>query len=97
MSLKIYKISQNVNVEYDTYSDAVVVAENEEAAKRIHPSSPNYWKWNDTDNCWQMHGRSSWIETEWATPKDITCTLVAETVSPIYTAGQVVCASYHAG
>ena len=35
--LKIFKISQNVNTEYDTFSDAIVIAESEEDAKRIHP------------------------------------------------------------
>ena len=35
--LKIFKISQNVNTEYDTFSDAIVIVESEEDAKRIHP------------------------------------------------------------
>lgn len=35
--MKIYKISQNVNNEYDTYDSAVVYAESEEEAKQIHP------------------------------------------------------------
>jgi len=35
---KIYKISQDVNNGYDTYSDALVIAENEEEAKKIHPN-----------------------------------------------------------
>lgn len=37
--MKLYRISQNVNREYDTYSDAVVAADNEEEAKRIHPGT----------------------------------------------------------
>jgi len=36
--MKIYLISQDVNCDYDTYDSAVVCAENEEYAKRIHPS-----------------------------------------------------------
>lgn len=35
--MKIYKISQNINTGYDTYDSAVVVAENEDEAKRIPP------------------------------------------------------------
>ena len=35
--LKLYLISQNVNNGYDTFSAAVVCAENEEDAKRVHP------------------------------------------------------------
>ena len=35
--MKLYKIYQNVNNDYDTYSEAVVCAESEEEAKKIHP------------------------------------------------------------
>ena len=37
--LKIFKISQTENAGYDTYDSAVVCAENEEKAKRIHPEN----------------------------------------------------------
>ena len=37
MELKIYLISQIKNNGYDTYDSAVVIAENEEGAKKIHP------------------------------------------------------------
>lgn len=37
-SMKLYKLSQSVNYGYDTYDSCVVCAENEEEAKRIHPS-----------------------------------------------------------
>jgi len=36
--MKIYRIWQEANNQYDTYDSAVVVAENEEAARRMHPS-----------------------------------------------------------
>lgn len=35
--MMIWKISQRVNNDYDTYSDAVVVATDAETARRIHP------------------------------------------------------------
>lgn len=35
--MKIFKISQKVNNDYDTFSDAIVVAKDSEDAKRIHP------------------------------------------------------------
>lgn len=46
--MKIYLVSQNKNNNYDTYSDFVVYAENEEKAKLIHPLDPkkdNYGSW----------------------------------------------------
>lgn len=35
--MKLYKIFQTVNDRYDTYDSAVVCAENEDAARKIHP------------------------------------------------------------
>jgi len=45
--MKLYLISQDVNDDYDTFDSAVVVAENEEEAKKIHPNSDDA---NDEDN-----------------------------------------------
>ncbi len=36
--MKIYKIWQTVNNNYDTYDSAIVVADNEEEARKISPS-----------------------------------------------------------
>ena len=35
--MNIYKISQSINNGYDTYDSAVVIAENEDDARTIHP------------------------------------------------------------
>ena len=36
--MKLYKIYQETNNNYDTYDSAIVVAESEEDAKTIHPN-----------------------------------------------------------
>ena len=36
--MNIYRISQNVNNTYDTYDSAVVIAKDEESARRMHPN-----------------------------------------------------------
>lgn len=36
-NLKLYKISQTVNIEYDTFDSAIVVAESKEKARLIRP------------------------------------------------------------
>jgi len=36
--MKIYLIDQSENTDYDTWDSAVVIAENEEEAKKIHPN-----------------------------------------------------------
>ena len=46
--MKIYKISQDVNTDYDTYDAAIVCAENEDEARLINPNE----KWNDTYTTW---------------------------------------------
>ncbi len=58
--MKIYKISQTENDDWDTYDSAVVYAENEEEAKKIHPAgyhdeevtnvSEKYSSWTTLDN-----------------------------------------------
>ena len=35
--MKLFKLSQDINCGYDTFNSVIVVAENEEKAKRIHP------------------------------------------------------------
>lgn len=42
--MKLYLLSQRKNNDYDTYSDCVVCAENEESAKLIRPDSLS---WSD--------------------------------------------------
>lgn len=38
VDLNIYLLKQSINNEYDTFDSAVVIAENEEEARKIHPS-----------------------------------------------------------
>lgn len=53
--MNLYKISQGVNLEYDTFDSAVVCQENEEAARRTHPSGKR-------EGCWLPNG--DWCEPE---------------------------------
>lgn len=56
--MRIFKISQDVNNDYDTYDSAVVVAENGEEAKRIHPSS------DDEKTYYDEEKKEFWRDTE---------------------------------
>lgn len=51
--MKIYKIWQTVNRGYDTFSSAIVVAENEEDARMMTPERHNYGK-----IYYKFHGKS---------------------------------------
>ena len=51
--MKLYKIYQEVNNDYDTYDSAIVCADNEEEAKTICPDTDYIWKsgnWVYTDD-----------------------------------------------
>ena len=67
--MKIYKISQDVNNDYDTFDSAVVFAENEEEAKRINPN--NFEK--------DLHeNMESWELRCWANINDIKVEYIGE-------------------
>ncbi len=80
--MRLYRISQDANGGYDTYSDAIVAAETPEDAKLIHPGG--YPNWKD-DSC-----------GTWASPDQVTVEEVGTAVETIK-AGEIVCASFHAG
>jgi len=47
--MNLYIISRKDSISWDEYIAAVVCAENEEEAKKIHPSGDNN-RWNSNDN-----------------------------------------------
>lgn len=51
--MNIYLITQYDNTGYDTYHNAVVIAESEEAARLTHPSGGEEWideSWTDPED-----------------------------------------------
>jgi hypothetical protein len=81
--MKLFHLSQDVNDDYDTYSDMVVCAASEDKARLIHPSnSTTPW----ADNTW-----SSWANS----PDQVTVVYLGE-ADPSVKEG-IVCASFHAG
>lgn len=81
-SLNIYLISQDINSEYDTYSDAVVVAYSEDAARQTHPSGRGWPSRRSSHN-------------EWCEPKDVKVELIGVAAAGVDEG--VICSSYHAG
>lgn len=87
--MKIYKISQNVNNDYDTYSDAVVFAENEDEARLIHPDGTYSYKEEEVNStCDRNYG--TWAKKEY---------VKVEYVGEAHEGSKVgvICASFHAG
>jgi len=65
-TMNIYRISQNVNNDYDTYDSAIVCANTEDEARWIHPSGDkwdgkrgHYGSWCDVEDvCVELIGTS---------------------------------------
>jgi hypothetical protein len=84
--MKLYLISQTEARGYDTYSDAVVAAPDEETAKKMHPNG----------YMWGVDWKPSWVMNTWAGhPDSVKAELIGEAVDG--TKQGVICASFHAG
>lgn len=83
MTLKLFLIKQNVNNDYDTYSDAVVCAPDEMAARLTHPDGRENW-----DGSKEPY-------SSWAAVEDVQAEYIGEAAPNLK--ADVICASYHAG
>lgn len=94
--MKIYKISQDKIVDYDTYDSAVVIAANEEEARHIHPGNISFYF---VEYGWRIVSqnieRIGWGDS-WAPPDDVCVEYIGE-ASPALTEKQIICASFNAG
>lgn len=100
---KLYHISQTINNDYDTYSDAVVCAESIEKARRINPGGDKI-HWHDepkhiSKGWWDLTGPNGLIKPD---DSDAWCPLKDVKVRVIGIAGKkvkigVICDSFHAG
>lgn len=82
--MKIFKIWQTVNNDYDTYDSAVVIAENEDDAKKIHPQNIDGFVSE------KAHPFSSWCGS-----KDVHVEYIGEAKEGLERS--IVCASFNAG
>jgi len=101
VKLFLWKLSQDVNNDYDTYSAAVVVSSNPVAAKRIHPAVDSgtaqmMFHYVEDEGWHWVHDGLHYGCANWADPKDIQVTCVGEAADWLGE-GAVVCSSFHAG
>lgn len=91
--MKLWLISQTTNRDYDTWDSAVVVAADEEHARKIHPSDdPPIGRY--TPKWWEGEGN---LDRTWCDRlEDVKVAYIGE-ASDLLTAGTVVCASFNAG
>lgn len=88
MNMNIYRISQDVNNDYDTYSDAIVVAPDEETARDMYPGcgQPVNWENAAKDNYGTWAQRREDVEVKYVGIADVT-----------FEKPEVLCSSFHAG
>ena len=65
--MNIYKISQQINDDCDTYDSVVVYAESEDEARKIHPESSNGYKdvWENLFSVWVKFNDLDKIKVEY--------------------------------
>lgn len=93
--LKIYLLTQNEVRGWDTYDSCVVIAANEEEAKKIHPG--NFKVWNPNANCftWPGENERDYL-VDWPNDLDaITATYLGE--AKLGSEPGRVCSSFKAG
>jgi len=81
--MKLYHLRQTENRGYDTYSDMVVCASNEDAARLIHPSSWQEDPWKDQYSGWC------------SCPENVKVQYIGEAADNVLEG--IICASFHAG
>ena len=81
--MKLYRIWQEVNNDYDTYDSAVVAALDEEDARSINPESIRF-------DDYELMDSSSWTERE-----NVKVEYIGEAADNIERS--VICASFNAG
>ena len=93
MKLKLFLISQDTNLEFDTYACAVVAAEDEASAKKFHPCG--YMVWSSLHKGWVFSdNRKKYEDDSWVVLKNVKCKYLGEASEGIQ-AG-VICAGFNA-
>jgi hypothetical protein len=92
--MNLYLITGNVDG-YDTYSDAVVSAPDEDTARLMHPGGAKTW--SSSARCWVYpdSDRAPFNSGDWdSDPSGVSVELLGTSVSD---RSRVICASFHAG
>lgn len=87
--MNLYKISQDVNNDYDTYDSAVVVAATEDDARQTHPGQVS-GLWSKTE-AWEDRS-GVWCKT----PEQVKVELIGTALDTLE-AGTIIVASFNAG
>ena len=96
--MNIYKVSQSINNDYDTYDSFICYASTEEEARKMYPSNYEPTKWDEDT---KKHIPCSWLDpeftyNEWANKLDqVKVKYIGTTIENKQSA--VILASFNAG
>ena len=92
--MKIYHVSQNVNNGYDTYSNFVVICENEDEARYTNPGG--FHKWHDNSWWFQYSDGTEGKQEDdtWCLPSQVEVIYFGESKKNMK---GIICSSFHAG
>lgn len=95
--MNIYKLSQTINDDCNTYDSCIVIAENEEEAIKIHPNGRQNWdaRGRELENSYFIY--ENFDIDDWAEMEDIKVELIGIADESLDTEIKVVCASFNAG
>jgi hypothetical protein len=87
----IWVLSQKDVIRYDTYSSAVVVANDEKSAKSIHPDGNCLWDY--ALGCWRFSNGEikEWEDETWVAPDKISAKMIG--IAHGDTSKRVICSS----
>lgn len=95
--MNIYKLSQTINDNYDTFDSCVVIAENDKEAIKIHPNSWQNWDTRGQKSESRYPRYENFDICVWAEIKNIKVELIGIADESLDTEIKVVCASFNAG
>ena len=91
VTMKIYHVSRNEHIDYDTYSEFVIVARNEYEARYTNPCG---FEWDIAKGHWEDEDNPDY--SSWTSPDKVkvVCIGVAD---KSYTSKKIICASFREG
>ena len=95
--MNIYKLSQTINDNYDTYDSCVVIAENEKEAVKVHPNGYQNWDTRGQKSESRYFRYENFDIYDWSEIQHIKVELIGVADESLDTEIKVVCSSFNPG
>ena len=95
--MNIYKLSQTINDNYNTYDSCVVIAENKKEAVKVHPNGYQNWDTRGQKSESRYFRYENFNIDDWSEIQHIKVELIGVADESLDAENKVVCASFNAG